>query len=197
MNNENVSAILLAGGKSRRMGQNKSYLKLRGRTLLEIQADKLKDLGIKDIMLSGCDEVLEGTIPVEDIHKGMGPLGGIHACLLKAKNPACLVISVDIPLVSTDTLKKLIEAHEGSVTALFFNSEIEPLIAVYDKSLVEELDRLLCSGILSVKKVLAEIPVKRVPYTEAPVLLTNCNTPGDFETVKEYINNNETYSYIR
>ena len=88
---ENVSGVVLAGGRNKRMGENKAELKLGDQTLLEIQVQKLKNLGIDDIMISGYETSLEGTRTVEDIYAGKGPLGGVQACLKVAKKPACLV----------------------------------------------------------------------------------------------------------
>ena len=86
-----LSGIILAGGQSRRMGRNKSELRLNGKTLLQIQADKLFALGIGDVMLSGADcAALPGTRVIPDEYAGRGPLGGLHACLKAARNPFCL-----------------------------------------------------------------------------------------------------------
>ena len=76
-----VSGVVLAGGRNKRMGANKAEMKLGDQTLLEIQVQKLKNLGIDDIMVSGYQSDLEGTRTVEDIYTGNGPLGGVHACL--------------------------------------------------------------------------------------------------------------------
>ena len=186
MKTDEVSAVILAGGKSARMGRDKSELVLCGKTLLELMSDKLKEIGIKDIMLSGAKKELPGTRIVPDIYEGKGPAAGIHACLLEAEKPACLVVSVDVPLVSNETLRELIEAHEGSVTALFHDGEIEPLIAVYDCGLAKDLEEVILSDKAAVKKVLDRADVKKVEYAGEDILLTNCNTPGDFDRIREY-----------
>ena len=186
MKTDEVSAVILAGGKATRMGSDKSELMIRGKTLLELMADKLKEIGIKDIMLSGTKKELPGTRIVPDIYEGKGPAAGVHACLLKAEKPACLVVSVDVPLVGNETLRELTEAHEGSVTALFHNGEVEPLIAVYDCSLAKDLEEIILSDKAAVKKVLDRTVIKKVEYTGEDILLTNCNTPEDFDRIREY-----------
>lgn len=109
-----MSGIVLAGGVSRRMGENKAGLVLNGKTLLQHQADKLRALGIEDIMLSGAGcPALPGTRVIPDEFPGKGPLAGLHACLNAARNPACLVLSVDIPLVPVSALAHLCRAHRG------------------------------------------------------------------------------------
>lgn len=106
-----LSAILLAGGKSSRMGRDKAALPFRGMTLVEWQVQKLRGLGIEDIMLSGCRRSVEGTRTFLDECPDRGPLGGLHACMKRALHPDCLVLSVDVPLVPPQALAELVRVH--------------------------------------------------------------------------------------
>ena len=179
-----VSCGVLAGGRNKRMGTNKAEMKLGDQTLLEIQVKKLKNLGIDDIMLSGYETSLEGTHTVEDIYAGKGPLGGVQACLKVAKKPACLVVSVDAPLVPEETLKALVEAHEGPATVLSHDGMIEPLLAVYDAALAPRAGGERQNDDFAVRRMAANPEVKKIEYTGDPELLLNCNTPEDFEKAK-------------
>ena len=184
MNANDISAVVLAGGGSKRMGINKAELKLGDQTLLEIQVQKLKELGIEDIMVSGCNKAIDGTRAVADVYPGKGPLGGVHASLKAAKKPACLVVSVDTPLVPAQVLKTLVEAHEGDATVLAHDGLVEPLLAVYDSSLHERAETLILSDSWSMRRMSGNPAVKRVEYTGDRDLLLNCNTPEDFEKAK-------------
>ena len=116
-----VSAILLAGGRSSRMGRDKAGLPFQGMTLLEWQVQKLQGLGIKDIMLSGPRREAPGVRVVPDEFPGRGPLSGLHACMKAASYPDCLVLSVDVPLVPLPALTELVRVHRatgGKVTLL-------------------------------------------------------------------------------
>ena len=94
------SGVVLAGGMSSRMGRSKPELLLRGKTLLQWQVEKLRRLGIADILISGSRCFwLPGTRTVPDILPQRGPLGGLHACLDQAENSRCVVLGVDTPLV--------------------------------------------------------------------------------------------------
>ena len=181
---ENMSAAVLAGGFSKRMGANKADLKLGDQTLLEIAIQKFQKLGITDIMVSGYGKPVDGTRAVADIYSGKGPLGGVHACLKAAEKPACLVISADCPLIPEDTLKALAEAHEGPATVLKCGDQIEPLIAVYDAALHARAEELIQKDDWSVRRMANNPEVKKVEYTGDPELLLNCNTPEDFEKAK-------------
>lgn len=136
------SMVVLAGGKSSRMGTDKADLCLHGQTFLELQIEKGKKLGIEDIQVSG----YRGTrckIPVTaDRIPGKGPLGGLESCLRQAKHQKCLVLSVDVPLVPTSELEKLLESAEKNqapVTILKHADKEQPLIAVYDRGLADEM----------------------------------------------------------
>ncbi len=179
-----ISGAVLAGGGNKRMGTKKADLMLGGQTLLEIQVQKLKMLGIEDIMVSGYDKPVEGTRAVADVYPGKGPLGGVHACLKAAEKPACLVVSVDTPLVPAEVLEELIREHEGDATVLAHGDLIEPLLAVYDSSLNERAETLILSDSWSMRRMSSNPAVKRVEYTGDMDLLLNCNTPEDFEKAK-------------
>lgn len=185
MKTSDISGVVLAGGGSKRMGIKKADLKLGDRTLLEIQVQKLRELGIEDIMISGYDEAVDGTHAVADVYPGKGALGGVHASLKAAKKPACLVVSVDTPLVPAEVLEALVEAHEGDATVLAHDGLIEPLLAVYDSALHELAEMLIQSDSWSMRRMSSNPAVKRVEYTGDMDLLLNCNTPEDFEKAKD------------
>ena len=174
---ENVSAAVLAGGSSKRMGTNKADLKLGDQTLLEIAVQKLQGLGITDIMISGSDNAVPGTRAVTDIYTGKGPLAGVHACLRAAEKPACLIVGVDTPLLPAEVLAGLIEAHEGPATVLRHGDLIEPLIAVYDAALAVRAEELILKGDWSMRRMANNPEVKQVEYRGEADRLLNCNTP--------------------
>ncbi len=151
------SAVILAGGKSSRMGSCKAELPWGGKTLVEHQADRIMALGISDIMISGYSRPVTGTRYVPDLYPEKGPLGGIHACLCTAKRSACFVISVDAPLFSPDGMKMLIEAHlagDSSITVAEHCGTLEPLIGVYDSNLSDAAEEILQGTNTSVKRLL-------------------------------------------
>lgn len=180
-----LSGVVLAGGASRRMGRDKAGLMLLGRTLLQRQADKLLALGIQDIMLSGENcPALPGARVIPDEYVGKGPLGGVHACLRAARSPACLVVSVDTPLIPTEALARLCQAHSGGVTVLRHSGREEPLLGVYDRCAADSIAALIEDGRYAVRTLREVVPWRCFDYSGPEELLMNCNTPEDFETVK-------------
>ncbi len=183
-----LSGMILAGGASRRMGRNKAELVLGGKTLLQWQADKLRGLGIEDVMLSGAGcPVLSGTRVIPDEFPGSGPLAGLHACLRAARHPACLVVSVDVPLVPAWALVGLCRAHCGGVTVLRHGEWEEPLIGIYDRAVAQRIPGLLAFGRRSVRGLKAEAGWNTFVYSGPEELLTNCNTPEDFALIEELL----------
>ncbi|MBO5993889.1 MAG: NTP transferase domain-containing protein, partial [Firmicutes bacterium] len=88
-----VSGCVLAGGSSKRMGTDKALLKLGDKTFLEIQIDKLENIGIKDIIyVRSSDEEVPKARRVTDHFTDRGPLGGIHAGLQTCENSSCLFL---------------------------------------------------------------------------------------------------------
>ena len=176
------SAVILAGGKSSRMGSCKAELPWGGKTLVEHQADRIMALGITDIMVSGYSRPVTGTRYVPDLYPEKGPLGGIHACLCAAKSAACFVISVDAPLFSPDGMKMLIEAHlagDSSITVAEHCGTLEPLIGVYDSNLSDATEEILQGTNTSVKRLLDQTGFAVCEFSdENPV--RNCNTPDEY-----------------
>ena len=171
------SGAILAGGFSSRMGTDKAALPFGGMTLLEWQVQKLRALGIEDLMVSGSPIFASGARCVPDLYPHKGPLGGIHACLSAARNKNVLFLAVDTPLVPLSALRLLAEAHTGGVTVLCCGGSDEPLIGIYSAYLAEEAAATLRAGPAGVRRLAERAPVRRVEFHGEAALLMNCNTP--------------------
>ena len=177
------SAVILAGGKSSRMGSCKAELPWGGKTLVEHQANKIMALGIGDIMVSGYSRPVDGTRYVPDIYPEKGPLGGIHACLCAAKKAACFVISVDAPLFAPDEMKMLMEAHlagDSPITVAGHCGTLEPLIGVYDCGLSDAAESILQGTNTSVKRLIDKVGVNVCEFSNGNSV-RNCNTPAQYK----------------
>ena len=177
-----ISGIILAGGRSSRMGTDKAKLMLERKSLLEWQVQKLRALGISDILISG-DHFFPDTKTVTDELSGRGPLGGIYSCLRAAKNDRCLVLSVDTPLVPPSALYHLCQAHKGGVTVLCHGNFQEPLLGVYDRKTASAAYDLLTVGNASVRSLKSKVNWLTFDYAGPEEFLMNCNTPQDFDRV--------------
>ena len=94
---EEYSLLLLAGGKSARMGTSKAELLFEGKTFLQHMLDKARALGLEKFYISGYLSSREDVTTVWDIYPNRGPLSGIHATMRTIPTPYCLVLPVDAP----------------------------------------------------------------------------------------------------
>ena len=182
---QRISAILLAGGESSRMGRNKAGLDYHGVSFIQHQTSKLRSLGIEDIVIAGTTFHPEGCRAISDVYPRRGPLSGIHAGLLAIRESAALVLAIDTPLVPVELLKELIDIHTTGITIATCNGTPEPLIGVYDKSLAEACEAALQSEKTSVQRFCRAVGYTPLGFTGDPALLTNCNTPEDYEKLLE------------
>jgi Molybdopterin-guanine dinucleotide biosynthesis protein A len=133
------SGIVLAGGKSKRMGTDKRYVLLSGKSLLEISVDRLKGITDEILVVMGEKENLEvrDVRFVLDVEKNRGPMIGLFSGLCEMKNFYGLVTPVDNPLISNEFLSYLKEKAVGyDLVIPSWKRGIEPLIAVYSKNAI-------------------------------------------------------------
>lgn len=180
------SMIVLAGGKSSRMGTDKADLCWEGQTFLERQIEKGVLLGIEDIQVSGYRGT-RCTRPVtEDRIPGKGPLGGLEQCLRRAKCRKCLVLSVDVPLVPVSELERLLEAAAGNdalVTILQQGDREQPLIAVYDRTLADEMLEEITERKGSVFTLLNRVGYAVYHSRAAEEYFSNINSPESYRAL--------------
>lgn len=175
MGNRQFSAILLAGGKSSRMGKSKAELIYKGKRFIDIQKEKLIALGIDDIVISGFGE---GMLP--DEVPDCGPMGGIYSCLKAIKHNAALVLPIDTPLLSVELLADLMHFHNCDVTVLKHGDELEPLIGIYSKACVKPFEELIKAERYSLRRVFPLVQTVYFPYTGPLDEIQNYNTPEDY-----------------
>ena len=185
MSRSEISAVVLAGGYSSRMGKNKAELRLDDESFIEHQISLIKQLGISDIMISGSNQPpIVGTRLIGDIYPHRGPLSGIHAGLVSARYSSLLVIAVDNPLLTAELLEELLKSHESAsaeLTILSHKGILEPLIGVYSKSLAAQCERILTEEKSSVRKLIDSSKSFCFEYAGDERLLMNCNTAAEYE----------------
>ena len=132
------SAVILAGGKSSRMGRDKARLELGGQTLLARQIGLARKTGAVEIFISSradADYTTFGCRVLPDKFPNAGPLAGIERALDAAKSPLLLVLAVDLPEMNERFLQRLAAdclETRGAVPKLA--GQIEPLAAFYPKT---------------------------------------------------------------
>lgn len=144
MSAENLSVIILAGGESRRMGEDKKFVHLKGKYFLEIALEKACKIGSEIIISVGKGEKEKvgkyagkyGAKVVEDRESFRGPLLGVINAIVYAKNRYIALLPVDAPLASEEFYEKIAEEiKSGALDGVALKLEkIEPLFGVYEKN---------------------------------------------------------------
>jgi molybdopterin-guanine dinucleotide biosynthesis protein A len=112
------TAALIAGGRSSRMGLDKAFIDWSGRPLWEVQLARLKDAGATELLVCARRDqrfVGEGFRQIHDPVEGLGPLSGLANALRAATHDTVLVLAVDMPFITIELLRELIEQRLGSI----------------------------------------------------------------------------------
>lgn len=188
-----MTAIILAGGKSRRMGFNKAFLKYGDKTFIEHQIARLNRI-FDEIILSANDASLYThlNLPiVSDVMPERGPLGGICAGLIRSSSFHSFVIACDMPFIDERVILYLREQIDGyDVVVPRTNRGLEPLHAFYSRNCIQPMYRCLNEGRLRIIDFFSEVKVKIVDEQEFGKLrepdvpaqpLINLNTPEEYQ----------------
>lgn len=147
------TAIILAGGKSTRMGTDKGLVLMNDIPMVERVISAVKKAGLSEIIIvSNNTEYKQFGLPVfPDVIPGKGPLGGIYTGLLKSSTVKNLILSCDVPFINETVLKMLIRTGSKSkVTIIKYENRTHNLIGIYDNSLIKDLGEHLISNKLKV-----------------------------------------------
>ena len=183
-----MTAVVLAGGRGRRMKADKARLDVGGRTLLEHVLAQVEPL---------FDEVLVSLSPgqdapplpaasraraVHDARPGLGPIGGLLAGLKAARTEACAVVACDIPDIDMALLRSLAEAAADAEIAVPVGPSglYEPLFAVYRRSIIPAIESLLGRGERSLLPLYETCRTAMVRFDD-PGRIRNLNTREDYE----------------
>lgn len=188
-----LNALVLAGGKSERMGQDKGAINLHGKSQRYYVADLLKNL-TGNVFISCRTEQQSDIDPdyqtLADTFTGLGPFGAILSAFREDPDSAWLVIACDLPLLDAATLEYLIANRDPSAMATAFVNPYdgfpEPLITIWEPKSYPVLLSFLSQGYSCPRKVLINNDCKLLQAPDTAVL-TNVNTPQDLEKVKEIL----------
>lgn len=197
---ENISAAILAGGKSSRMGVNKALLQLGGQKIIERTVELMRAIFSEVIIITNTPEEYKflDTPLFEDIYKWKGPLAGIHSALTNSKSEKIFVLSCDVPLMSREMIEYIINYKtDKPIRICESDGNLQPLVGVYSKKILDVLEKFLTEndqGDKSVRSFLKisepEIinPQNLAFYKEE--IFFNVNSPEDFEYMKKYFTHN-------
>lgn len=184
------SAVLLAGGESRRMGRDKAAVVFRDEPLWRRQLRVLRDLGLEKVFVSARTEsswLPDDTELLLDEPPSRGPLSGVTKALAQMQTSHLVVLAVDMPFVTREQLQFLCsEATEGCGVVPLIREQAEPLAAIYPKESALDFAAALVGPDLSlqplVRKLAAAGKVRLLPVpTEDEDLYLSLNKPSDIK----------------
>ena len=160
-----ITAIILAGGQSSRMGTNKALLQLNGKTVIEGMVEKLEKIVDDTIVVTNTfeDYAFLHLPMIEDRRKGKGPLAGMEAGLAATQTERNLIVACDMPFISVELGKYLLSClgeYQAAVPEI--SGQLHPLFAAYRKDVNEAVTQSLEENQLRIRHFLHNIHVKIV-----------------------------------
>ncbi len=187
-----MNAVILVGGKSSRMGSNKAFLELKGKTFIELQIELLRKM-FDEISISAntSAEYEYLDLPIfKDVYPGKGPLGGIYTSLINSSSLHTFMLACDMPFVEPELIKHLKDlTKEYDVVIPKSEKGLEPLHAFYSKKCIDPIKRSLNENNLRIISFFPHVNVKIVELDSLASSdrfknsIKNLNTMDDYEDV--------------
>jgi len=183
-----VSAIIQAGGQSRRMGRDKALIDYQGRPIIAHVIETLRSLSDDIVVVSNRSDLYSSfrARVVSDYDPPCGPLGGIAAGLQAVRQPLAVVVACDMPFLNVNLLRWLIDLADGyDAVVPQSGAEYEPLHAVYRRECHGPIVQRIARGERRVISFFADVRLRSVPEPDWRMLdpagrsLVNLNTPDD------------------
>jgi molybdopterin-guanine dinucleotide biosynthesis protein A len=183
--------LVLAGGESRRMGQDKAALRLHGRSQVDWAFELLSRhcarvfVSVRPGQLA--DPARASHPAIVDRHEGVGPIAGIAAAQAEHPTAAWLVVACDLPFLNDATIQALIAGRGAQAVTAFRSSHDglpEPLCAIYEPQTHEGVEAAIASGKHCPRKFIIQSggPLLEQPD---PAALDNVNTPDDLARAQD------------
>lgn len=184
------AVVILAGGKSRRMGRDKLVLTVDGQTLLESAISRFaKEFTNVYLSVAEADKYPDSAAPsIVDILPGAGPISGLHAALTRLAVEGVFLVAADMPYACPLAAGKIIELcgeHDACLIRLP-DGKLEPLFAYYRKSLLPRCVDIIKSGDYRMTELLLDADTRFISPGELgdlwnEKLIYNINYPKDYE----------------
>lgn len=185
-----ISAVLLAGGESRRMGKDKAILLFRGKPLWQIQLELLRKLKPTEILVSARTDPIwrpDDVQFVADDPPSRGPISGLASSLAKVRSKHLLTLAIDMPLITEKYLKFLcnqIEPGRGVIAKI--DDRFEPLAAIYPQEALANFQSALSGTDFSLQTLTRRLAAARklrvtLVTPQERRLFLNVNEPVDLQ----------------
>ncbi len=187
----NVCAVILAGGKSSRMGgTNKALLKIMGKSIIERQIEILDEIFSETMIITNSPDCYKflGKPIFMDIIPGKASLGGLFTGLMSANKPHCFFVACDMPFLNQQIINLMLtNVDEHDIVIPKISGKFEPLHAIYSRKCIPFIEKLISSDKLQIFGFFDQVDVCEIKGSELrkidPFLsfTINVNTPEDLE----------------
>jgi len=182
---DSISAYILCGGKSHRMQTDKGLLLYEDKAFVLHVINAIEPITNQIVCVTKNDEYKKfGFSIISDIYEAKGPVGGIYTALKHSTTDKNLIISCDVPKITSRLLETYLILNSKSSEITFLSDGVSdyPLIGMYSKSIVSEIEKAIKNNHLKLLKLIETLDYKRVIVSERdkPALL-NINTKADLE----------------
>ena len=197
--NNQLTGIILSGGKSSRMGKDKGFVELNNKPLISYSIKVLSPICNQIIIGANSDNYKHFGYPViGDEIKDIGPIGGIYSCLRSSKTNNNFILSCDMPLISAELIKYILSQREGfDVVIPVFKNFREPLCAYYHKSIITGLFNAIETNRYKIQDIIKSFRTKFLPITkDLPFyqenLFDNMNSQPDLLKIENHLSKNSS-----
>lgn len=189
-----LSGIVLAGGESRRMGRiTKALLQVGGVPIVERTVATLTRVFSEVILITNSPSEFEflGMPMYRDERPGYGALGGLHTGLLKCTARYGFLVACDMPFLNERVVRYMANLATGpEVVVPRINDRLEPMHAIYSKTCISRIERLMDQSDLRILNFYSDVDVLEVPQEDLESIdpelrfIMNINTPADLEEAR-------------
>ena len=190
MNSQPITAFVLAGGRSQRMGTDKALLSYRNAPLIRCAIHICESL-TSDVRIIGepARYACFGLPVIPDSGESLGPLSGIHTALQHSPTRYSAITACDMPLMSVEFFRLMLRKLPGpaAVVMRFNDGAIEPLCGIYSSSCLPVTEQNLSRGKLKITELLSQVAVEYIGEKDlhecglSREIFTNVNTPDDLK----------------
>jgi molybdenum cofactor guanylyltransferase len=188
MNPSDISAFIIAGGKSSRFGEDKALFKYRNKPLIEHVIDAIRPVMSRITIIGDNAERFAylGLPSYADLIAGLGPFGGVYTAMQKADTERIFVFACDMPGINSGLIR-----HMTAITGKFdavvpvIDGYYEPLHAIYSKSCATSIETRIRNGELQISSFFKDVTVREITrneirvYTDPRLVFRNINFKND------------------
>lgn len=187
-----MSACILAGGKSTRMGEDKGLILLNGKPMIQYVIVQLKLMFENIFIVTNNAEYKKfGVECIEDAIQNIGPAGGIFSALKHSYTPFNFIVSCDMPFIHMQGIEYIMmNSLKHQITIPVFETRFQPLCGVYHKNIVDEWHKHILLGERKLQSMAEHFLLKKLEVDSHPFFgknfFKNINTPGELGVAENY-----------